>query len=266
MRKTGWLMALLILLAGPAWAQQELAPSTDDGPLNIKPVQPKPDKDGVYSPGPGIPAPIVIQRVAAEYPTDVPEDAVAGECVLSLVIDADGIPSNIQIVHTHGAQFDNAAINAVKQSTYSPGTLNGVPVPVHIFIRTRFFNDRRVAYLRILNRYDPVRGYSQPSFGVARLPRLAPSRAYDKPPIPSHSEEPEYSTAARQEKIQGVVIVSALVTEDGFPTDLRVERSLGHGLDEKALECVAKYRFEPAEMEGSPVAARIMIELNFRLY
>jgi len=38
------------------------------------------------------------------------------------------------------------------------------------------------------------------------------------------------------------------------------------GLDEKALEAVAKYRFKPALKNGKPVAAAILVEVNFRLY
>jgi TonB family protein len=57
-----------------------------------------------------------------------------------------------------------------------------------------------------------------------------------------------------------------LVTEDGTPTDFRVEKSLGYGLDEKALQAAAKYRFKPAMRDGNPVSQRITVEMNFRLY
>jgi periplasmic protein TonB len=60
--------------------------------------------------------------------------------------------------------------------------------------------------------------------------------------------------------------MSALVTEEGEPTDIRVERSAGMGLDENAVDCVSRYKFLPAMKDGAPVEARIMIEVNFRLY
>jgi TonB family protein len=40
-------------------------------------------------------------------------------------------------------------------------------------------------------------------------------------------------------------------------------RSLGHGLDEKAVETVKKWRFEPARKEGKPVASEINVEVYF---
>jgi outer membrane biosynthesis protein TonB len=45
-----------------------------------------------------------------------------------------------------------------------------------------------------------------------------------------------------------------------------VVRSLGMGLDEKALEAVSRYRFKPALKNGKPVPAIITVEVNFRLY
>ena len=38
------------------------------------------------------------------------------------------------------------------------------------------------------------------------------------------------------------------------------------GLDESATECVSQYRFKPAMKDGEPIEARIVVEVNFRLY
>jgi TonB family protein len=253
-------------LSGLARLQQEPAPATETGNLAVVSTPPKPDKDGVYLPGPGIPAPIVIQRVAAVYPADAPEDAFPEVCVLSMVVGADGVPAGIQVVRSGGASFDAAAIEAVRQSKIAPGTLDGKPVPVRIFVRTRFFADRRIAYPRLLNRYDPNNdtvGFS-PRNGVP--PQINRDRDYDKPPVATYAPAAGFSDEARRAKIQGIVIVSTLVTEEGLPTDLRVEKSLGYGLDEKALQSVRMSRFKPALKDGEPVAARTTIEINFRLY
>jgi TonB family protein len=266
MRRAGLLLALLALTAGTSWAQQELAPSTDNGPLPIKSEQPKPDKDGVYSPGPGILPPNVVQRASAGYPAHSPADAVEGVCLLSLVVGVDGVPANIQVVTTHGAAFDTAAIDAVKQFRFEPGTMDGKPVPVRIYARTRFFADMRPAVTRIMARDIRGGGFSQFSGWSGGPPRPNQQRNYDKPPVATYAPEAEFSDEARRAKIQGVVIVSVLVNEEGLPIAPRVEKSLGHGLDEKALECVRKYRFKPAMKDGVPVAAWVSIEINFRLY
>jgi TonB family protein len=261
MRKQGLILAMLALTAGAAGAQQELPPSTNDGPLNIKPIEPKPDKDGVYSLGPGIVAPIVLERAAAVYPADAPTDAVNGFCALTLVVGSDGVAAGIEVTHSHGSAFDLAAIEAVKQTRFDPGTLDGKAVPVRIEARIHFFADRRPAYPRIVRQMGPQGGMGWSGGGG-----MSPSRPYDKPPVATYTSPAVYSDKARKAKFQGIVLISVLVTEEGEPTDIRVERSLGMGLDEKAVESVSRYKFLPAMKDGAPVAARIMVEVSFRLY
>jgi TonB family protein len=81
-----------------------------------------------------------------------------------------------------------------------------------------------------------------------------------------YAPDPEYSEEARKARHQGTVILWAIVGPDGLPRHLRVQRALGMGLDQKALEAVRRWRFEPALKDGKPVAVQINIELNFRLY
>lgn len=85
-------------------------------------------------------------------------------------------------------------------------------------------------------------------------------------PVPIVSPEAEFSDEARRNKYQGVCMISVIVDARGYPRNPRVVRSLGMGLDEKALEAVQKYRFKPAMKNGKPVAAMISVEVNFRLY
>ena len=80
-----------------------------------------------------------------------------------------------------------------------------------------------------------------------------------------YKAEPEYTEEARQAHLQGTVLISAKITPDGRATELKVLRSLGMGLDEKALECVAKWRFKPGFKNGQPVPVVAQIEVNFRL-
>jgi TonB family protein len=82
-----------------------------------------------------------------------------------------------------------------------------------------------------------------------------------------YSPDPEFSEEARKSKHQGVVVMTVLVGTDGRIHDAQVTQSLGMGLDEKALETVKLWKFEPARAsDGSPVAVYASIEVNFRLY
>ena len=80
------------------------------------------------------------------------------------------------------------------------------------------------------------------------------------------SPDPEYSEEARKAKYQGTVVLWVVVGPDGRPRDIRVQRTLGLGLDEKAIEAVRQWKFDPARKNGQPVAVQINVEVNFRLY
>lgn len=77
--------------------------------------------------------------------------------------------------------------------------------------------------------------------------------------------DPEYSEEARKAKYSGTVLISLIVDPQGKAQNIRVVRSLGLGLDEKAMEAVAKWKFKPGMKNGQAVAVQATIEVNFRL-
>ncbi|HEY1272986.1 MAG TPA: energy transducer TonB [Terriglobales bacterium] len=81
-----------------------------------------------------------------------------------------------------------------------------------------------------------------------------------------YSPDPEYSEEARKAKYQGTVVLWMVVGPDGRAREIRVQRSVGMGLDEKAIEAVKTWKFEPARKDGQPVAVQINVEVSFRLY
>jgi periplasmic protein TonB len=86
------------------------------------------------------------------------------------------------------------------------------------------------------------------------------------PPRPIYSPDPEFSEEARKAKYQGVCTLMIVVDTDGKPINLRVVNSLGMGLDEKALETVKTWRFEPGMKDGHPVKVEMAVEVDFHLY
>jgi len=77
---------------------------------------------------------------------------------------------------------------------------------------------------------------------------------------------PDYSEEARKAKYQGTVVLWLIVDSNGKPRDVKVARSLGMGLDQKAIEAVRLWKFHPAMKDGTPVAVQINVEVNFHLY
>lgn len=81
-----------------------------------------------------------------------------------------------------------------------------------------------------------------------------------------YKEKAKYTEEARQNKVQGTVVLSAIFSSDGRVQSIRVVRGLPDGLTEKAIEAAQKIRFKPAEKNGAPVTVRGQLEFTFNLY
>jgi periplasmic protein TonB len=81
-----------------------------------------------------------------------------------------------------------------------------------------------------------------------------------------YTPEPEFSEEARKAKYQGVVVLNIIVGTDGRVHNPRVVRALGMGLDEKAIEGVKTWKFDPSKKDGRAVAVEMNIEVAFNLY
>ena len=77
--------------------------------------------------------------------------------------------------------------------------------------------------------------------------------------------EPEYPKSAREARIQGTVVVLMVVDRDGNVRDPRVVKGVNTELDRSALTAVKKWKFKPATRKGAPVAARVSVEVSFKL-
>ena len=81
----------------------------------------------------------------------------------------------------------------------------------------------------------------------------------------TYKVEPEYSEEALKAKHEGTVVLAIQVGEDGRAHNIRVIRSLGLGLDEKAIGAVQQWKFVPGKKDGIPVKVSANVEVNFRL-
>lgn len=86
------------------------------------------------------------------------------------------------------------------------------------------------------------------------------------PPVAIAKPEPRYTEEARRARIQGVVILSCVIDEQGIPRNLTVVKGLSLGLTESALETAKNgWRFKPATKDGKPVPVHFLITINFSL-
>ena len=85
-------------------------------------------------------------------------------------------------------------------------------------------------------------------------------------PVCVYCPQPEFSDEARKARHQGRVMLWAVVDEQGRVRDIRVQQSLGMGLDEEAIRTVQSWRFKPAERLGKSVPVLMSIQVDFHLY
>lgn len=85
----------------------------------------------------------------------------------------------------------------------------------------------------------------------------------DKKPEPVSRVEPKYPAALRKAKIEGVVTLAFILTEDGRVEDARVENSSRSEFEQPALEAIRKWRFRPGMKEGQPVRTFARQPLRF---
>jgi TonB family protein len=84
-----------------------------------------------------------------------------------------------------------------------------------------------------------------------------------KPPRAVSSPQPNYPQKARQNHVEGQVVILLTVDSDGRPRDLEVKQGISAELDQAAMDAAEKWRFKPATLQGKPVSVRIAIEFNF---
>jgi protein TonB len=79
------------------------------------------------------------------------------------------------------------------------------------------------------------------------------------------SPPPVYTEIARKARIQGVVIVQAIIDEQGNVTNVSVLKGLPMGLSEAAESAVKQWKFKPAVLNGRPVSVYFNLTVNFQL-
>jgi TonB family protein len=86
-------------------------------------------------------------------------------------------------------------------------------------------------------------------------------------PTVRSSVKPQYTPEAKEAKIQGTVLMTAVVRTDGTPGEITVTKSLDaeHGLDRQAVVALEQWRFEPGQKDGKRVAVRVTVEMTFTL-
>src|SRR5262245_54541980 len=86
-----------------------------------------------------------------------------------------------------------------------------------------------------------------------------------KAPVLQSRVEPSYPEAARKARMEGVVILEAIITASGSVEDVKVLKSVNPLLDASAVRAVSQWRYKPATLNGRAVRVYLTVTVTFRL-
>ncbi len=281
-------IAILALVSAVLGAQQPSSQSAPAAPLPdfyLPDAAPFSYRTAFYA-GSGVTAPVL-------RPFNV-IDLASGHCKkfdgtaeISLIVSEDGTPEEVYLLRATGNEVDKLALKIANDDRFTPGALNGRPAPtvvsdeitLHACIREAL-NDQGQKVAAIILKSIPeqkVELRKEPAPAATHLvddltekqTREGPPYKVGGPvsaPVPIHTVEAQFTDAARSHKYEGDCLISLVVDAQGMPTDMKVARPLGMGLDLQAIEAIRHYRFMPAMKNGVPVPVQIAVEVDFRLY
>jgi len=86
-----------------------------------------------------------------------------------------------------------------------------------------------------------------------------------KAPIAVIRVDPVYTEVARRARVEGIVIIEAVIDRQGNVTEARVLKPLPLGLDAAALQAVKQWKFRPGTLDGQPIPVYYNLTVNFRI-
>jgi hypothetical protein len=84
-----------------------------------------------------------------------------------------------------------------------------------------------------------------------------------KPPKPVYTPDPDFGDLGKALHLRGASVLWLVIDETGQPQHIALMKPLGAGLDERAIDKVRSWKFQPVIRDGKPVPVMINVEFNF---
>jgi TonB family protein len=255
---------ILVLLVTPLLLAQD-SPPTSTPPSNLSGC------DSILKrTSPHVSGGHLVHGIMPKYPKAARHAQLQGSVRLSATITKDGSVKDVIVIEGDPI-LAAAAAEAVERWRYGPYTVNDAPVEVPNAITVNFKLDGRVEASQNITAPAPSNGAPAKSASATPVAKgTLPYPVYEigsdiKSPKEIFAPNPPYAESARKAKVQGNVVLGLVVTPEGSTGDIEVCRSLDAALDQKAIEAVGQWKFEPATKDGKPVAVHVRIDVSFHL-
>ncbi|RFZ95569.1 TonB family protein [Mucilaginibacter conchicola] len=196
-----------------------------------------------------------------KYPAEARNKKVEGRTVITFMVDKDGSLSDFKVAKAVGSGTDEEAIRVLKLSPkWKPGISNGKPVRSQMSVPINFtLAADAKASVETQQQLD-----GKPVFTAVEQSPSFPGgeEAFSK--FISHTVK--YPKEARERNIQGRVIASFIVEEDGSLSNIKIVRGVGYGTDEEAMRVLeSSPKWKPGIQNGHTVRVQYAVPINFAL-
>ena len=86
-----------------------------------------------------------------------------------------------------------------------------------------------------------------------------------EPPVPVRTFAPEYPSEMRRQGVSGLVMINCLIDEQGNVADTKIEKQSNDAFGPSAVAAVRRWKFKPAQRDGSTVQIHVTIPIKFSL-
>jgi TonB family protein len=204
-----------------------------------------------------------------KYPASAREQKIQGRVIITFVVERDGSLSNERVVRGITGDLDNEALRVMKLSPqWKPGTQGNRPVRVQYSVPISF---------ALAPDADTTKAVTPARFSIAS------AQSGSDPVFTSVEDVPEfkggieafgkflatnikYPKAARDNNVQGRVIITFVVEKDGSLSNMKVLRGIGSGCDEEAVRVLSiSPAWKPGVQNGKPVKVQYSVPISFSL-
>jgi TonB family protein len=216
----------------------------------------------------GVAQGLLLNKVDPVYPPLAKQARIQGTVILQVVISKSGDIENVQLFSGHPL-LAPAAIDAVKQWKYKPYLLNGEPIEVETRVKVNF----TLAGEGVVGDHpgglpSDERGGIVPSNPGSAEHGAIPRRVRVSSGVSSGlaiaKVPPEYPPEAKEQRIQGVVVMSVTIDKEGNVASIQLIS--GHPLlAPAAIDAVKQWKYQPYLLNGSPVEVETQVQVNFTL-
>ncbi len=258
MTRMSWIRYVVAaaVLTSALWAQNGVPPASNPNPALSAPpaTTPSPDSSVLV---------VITKKVKPEYPAAALPEKLQGRVIVRVVVNENGDVESTEVISGNPV-LAQAAVDAAKQWKFKPFVRNGQPVKAGIKLPFDFAPPAEVPPQPptpdMSNSPEKTDTSGASTDGTKQI-RV--SSAVSQGRVLTRVE-PVYPPLARMARIQGTVVLKAIISKQGTIEELHVVS--GHPmLTQAAIDAVQQWRYRPYMLLGEPVEVDTQIIVDFTL-